>query len=72
MTMQWQPVETAPPNVEVLLYCPERGISNPARIELGTASFGWRTEAVSNMSYHAWATHWMPLPDPPATEGGDA
>lgn len=71
---KWQSVENAPHGVEVLLYCPHRGISNPERIELGYASQG----AVGARSRHGWATHWMPLPTPPltgpeqATREGDA
>ena len=62
----WQPIETAPSNVDVLLFCPDRGCdSNRARIELGCASHGWRNEVANNMSFHAWATHWMPLPSTP-------
>jgi hypothetical protein len=63
---EWQPIETAPSNVEVLLFCPDRGCeSNRARIERGCASHGWTNEVANNMSYHSWATHWMPLPDFP-------
>lgn len=61
----WQPIETAPVNTEVLLFCPDRGLSNPQRIELGMASHGWRNAVCNNMSFHSWATHWMPLPSPP-------
>jgi hypothetical protein len=64
---EWQPIETAPPNVDVLLYCPDRGCeSNRARIEFGYASHGWRNEVANNVSHHPWATHWMPLPEPPS------
>jgi hypothetical protein len=59
--MGWQPIETAPAKVSVLLYCPERGITNNERIELGWADSG-------SGSYHAWATHWMHLPTPPTGE----
>ena len=62
----WRPIETAPHGDDVLLYCPDRGDTNRSRIEVGPASQGWRNEAVSNMSYHPWASHWMPLPPPPA------
>lgn len=59
----WQPIETAPVGVEVLLFCPDRGCqSNPERIELGFADDG-------NGSHHSWATHWMPLPAAPKKEG---
>lgn len=62
----WRPIAEAPHGVEVLLYCPDRGIANKARVELGYASHGSRDGAASSVSYHAWATHWMPLPDAPA------
>jgi hypothetical protein len=55
---RWQPIETAPVGKDVLLYCPERGLMNEERIELGWADSG-------RGSHHAWATHWMPLPEPP-------
>lgn len=54
----WRPIETAPIDEDVLLYCPERGVANRERIELGTAH-------TSRGSHHSWATHWMPLPKPP-------
>lgn len=67
---QWQPIETAPANVKVLLYCPDRGCqSNKERIELDYAKFGQRIDGISSsMSFHSWATHWMPLPKPPKKE----
>lgn len=62
---EWLPIETAPHNEQVLLYCPERGIANHERIELGYASHGRRVGETSSVSAHSWATHWMPLPEPP-------
>lgn len=62
---EWQPIETAPHETDVLLFCPDKGIANPERIELGVASHGWTRNGVSNRSAHAWATHWMPLPPAP-------
>lgn len=61
----WKPIETAPHDKDVLLYCPDRGPTNRERIELGRASTGRRNAVSSNVSHHAWATHWMPLPPPP-------
>jgi hypothetical protein len=55
----WQPIETAPKDIDVLLYCPERGPANHERIELrdyGSTKGGY---------VHSWATHWMPIPAPP-------
>jgi hypothetical protein len=69
----WLPIETAPANQDVLLFCPNRHFTNPARIELGKASHGCHdkhgNEVRGTWSLHAWATHWMPLPDlPPNAE----
>lgn len=33
--------------------------------EVAPASFGWRTDAVRNISHHGQATHWQPIPEPP-------
>lgn len=63
---EWMPIETAPHGESVLLYCPERGPTNPERVELGCASTGHRNAIGSTVSRHAWATHWMPLPAPPS------
>lgn len=61
----WRPIETAPHGEKVLLYCPDRGPTNPERIELGYASSGTRNAVSSNISLHSWATLWRPLPDLP-------
>lgn len=67
--MDWQPIDTAPCNVDVLLFCPDLGCeSNRARIELGCASAGYSNEVCNNISHHAWATHWIPLPEFPVLE----
>ena len=56
----WQPIETAPSDTVVLLYSPDRGVANEARIECR------EYRNTKGGSRHAWATHWMPLPPPPA------
>jgi len=66
---QWRPIETAPHETLVLLYSPPAWPSE-AKCEVGFASTGRRTPApdggiFSNMSWHGYATHWMPLPFPP-------
>jgi hypothetical protein len=65
----WSPIETAPENQTVLLYCPDRGVFNKERIELGKAAqgsyFADGRRIGGTWSYHSWATHWMPLPEPP-------
>ena len=62
-SLEWQSIETAPVAVLLLLYSPDRGISNPQRMEIAYADNG-------RGSHHAWATHWMPLPKPPSNTGG--
>lgn len=61
----WQSIETAPVDQDVLLYCPNLGVANPERIELGPVH-------TSRGSHHAWATMWMPLPAAPVDGGEDA
>lgn len=45
-------------NTNVLMYCPNRGVTNEERIE-----FGWAVSTTGNRN--TWATHWMPLPEFP-------
>ncbi len=54
----WKPIDTAPVDELVLLFCPRRHFTNCERIEIGAA----RT---STGSHHAWATHWAYLPTGP-------
>lgn len=66
---EWKPIETAPHGVEVLLATPPfKSMGEQARWEfrVGTASRGERIGGYSNISRDSWATHWMPLPPPPA------
>lgn len=67
---EWKPISTAPHNEQVLLYCPERGVTNHERIELDYASHGRRVGSTSSVSAHSWATHWQPLPLPPGDAKG--
>lgn len=64
----WRPIEEAKANEQLLLFCPERGITNPRRIELDFAAHGSSNEVANNMSYHSWATHFRPLPAGPEKE----
>lgn len=68
----WRPIETAPHEVNVLLAWRDWSLPGQWRMEAGEASWGWRNEVASRMSRHGEATHWMPLPAPPAgdDEGG--
>lgn len=61
----WLPIESAPSDTEVLMYCPHRHASNPERVEAGVyhdTRGGW---------CHSFATHWRPLPSPPASASKD-
>lgn len=62
----WRTIESAPHETNVLLAYWDESLGN-WRMEAGMASWGWRRDGVSNMSRHGQATHWMPLPRPPAT-----
>jgi len=59
---EWQPIETAPIGVSVLLWKPNtREIYVAARI-YGGAGLGWCTPDGHEVFK---ASHWMPLPEPP-------
>lgn len=64
----WKSIDTAPHEVNVLLAYWDRH-QDRWQIEAGMASWGWRRDGVSNLSRHGEATHWMPLPTPPAGDG---
>jgi hypothetical protein len=65
---EWQPIDTAPHGVEVLLATPPFAcMGEQARWELrvGMASWGERIGGISNISCDSWARYWMPLPPHP-------
>lgn len=66
MDADWKPIESAPPNTNLLLFCPWRDPTNIERVELGMASHGRvgrHGDRISGTwSHHAWATHWDYLP----------
>lgn len=66
---EWMPIETAPKDTDVLLYCPCLGVANPERIELARAVMTHGRD--TGWSFHSWATHWRPLPAPPQADGGE-
>lgn len=65
----WQPIETAPKDKYVLLFCWE-----DKSIWLGKWQgrhdnaewYGVDDEGLTRSSSHYAVTHWMPLPEPPA------
>ena len=62
---EWQPIETAPHNKAVLLGW-EDWRDGAWAMNVGPASTGVRNEVASSISHHGSATHWQPLPAPPA------
>ena len=63
--MDWQPIETAPRNGEVVLvYAPNwRG----GLIYAASEQYGyWTSNACVDDHFWEEPTHWMPLPDPPS------
>lgn len=56
---RWQPIETADSNALALLYAPPEALFVEPAKHLGE----FRVAAPRNWT---WATHWMPLPAPPA------
>lgn len=64
----WQPIETAP-HEELLVLGWYEGSIWKQEIALASAGQRW-DNGYSNRWFHGRATHWMPLPQPPAGEGG--
>lgn len=56
--LQWQPIETAPKDVLLLLYAPARNLYRDVTGKSGE----FRVSATRNW---CWASHWMPLPVAP-------
>lgn len=71
--MEWQPIETAPKDGTRILLVTSSG--RPRRIFMGsyTDKGSWWPWRVDQTNYHinqSDLTHWMPLPPPPAGQGG--
>lgn len=65
--MEWQPIETAPKDKEILLFFP---VVRPTRQAGYGAPQMIRVDKLHNWDYgNRIPTHWMPLPPPPAAEG---
>jgi hypothetical protein len=56
----WQPIETAPKDVRVLLWSPVSNLFSPPIPKDAEPDI-----RVSSTRHWTWATHWMPLPEPP-------
>ena len=63
----WQPIETAPREGHILIFAPPDIIYV---VECGQwdGQPDWWTEARGEQYEQFEATHWMPLPEPPASE----
>ena len=67
MVPNWLPIETAPLDEDILLAWFETWPAPAWKIESGWA--GRKNSCLGNASngwLHGYATHWMPLPAPPA------
>ena len=70
--MTWQPIETAPTNVAVLVFVPDRehygdGIYRAILVDMGTGR-RWHSTGLAvgrDIDRDSPPTHWMPLPSPP-------
>lgn len=66
--MDWQPIETAPKEVDVLVYL--FGAAIPARVAMLCAisaeadEWRWIDTGCNRLTLFP-PTHWMPLPEPP-------
>ena len=74
--MMWQPIETAPKDKDVLLYCPMRGVVrgcwNDCKHATNPRPY-WTHDrellyGVLN-TRNDQPTHWMPLPERPNAQG---
>jgi hypothetical protein len=62
---QWQPIETAPRQERVLLFSPPQNLWEDHAGKPGEIR-------VARSSEWTWASHWMPLPAPPAPSQSEA
>lgn len=55
---EWKPIDTAPPEGRLILYAPPENLYEHPE--------GKDSEiVVRRKADYCWATHWMPLPNPP-------
>lgn len=75
--MEWRPIDTAPIDGTIVwLYCSDN-VQREGWFETGRNfdqpfndwTSGWETQGEYDVGYNSISpTHWMPLPEPPATE----
>lgn len=56
--MEWRPIETAPEDEFVLVWCPDYNGEDRHVIAIWGCVTGWWPK-------YCGPTHWMPLPEPP-------
>lgn len=72
--MKWEPIESAPKDGSPILACAALGHYVPITAYWSsyhpnaTGEKCWRTSLICGNKLHE-LTHWMPLPQPPVTEG---
>ena len=75
--MEWQPIETAPKNTDVLVFMEGDVFQGILDKEGGFVDKGWDFPFADAHGCGCCAgeenypTHWMPLPEPPAAETED-
>jgi hypothetical protein len=60
--MEWQPISTAPSNTLVIVCVKNCGVTIGSKHE----GIGWAWDVLDDEPEDSEATHWMPLPAPPA------
>ena len=69
----WKPIETAPRDVVILVYCPDDSWMGTAlKVEdFSSKGYALFSEELNIIPGYDLITHWQPLPAPPsdATEG---
>lgn len=68
--MDWQPIETAPKDGMVLVYCPDARQGKEIVAAQLKAGKPFLVSGIFAFD-HAPATHWMPLPPPPKDQPHD-
>lgn len=67
--MSWQPIETAPKNVDVLVY-PSNTLGRSCDMAIFTEAHGYWMESLPFRTEKLHPTHWMPLPETPQSSQG--
>jgi len=72
--MQWRPIQTAPkdgtPILLLVQFPGERPDTFVAAWDANSPKWPWRPTCDGSAYSEEYATHWMPLPPPPAGEQG--